>query len=266
MIGDNLMDNLRQDLKIINDSINELENQIQNAKTEAEHNIKPLKIELAQVKSDKSNYARKNDFDSVQNCRIKENNLKFKIDAQWNKYILLTEDLFKLNTEKINLEKQINFQEKERIRIEKEEKEKIKRINEMLSQMEEVLNNYKNTQSLKQAAIDSNINPYTVEHWFNCGKHDYNEIYSNFYKQIIEIDNFFKDLAAQKLKKQMDDVIEAYIKTNSLKEASKIANVSYNTVQYWYDWGSKGFGKENTYFFKKLIIFNKFYIYLITNY
>lgn len=30
------MDYLRQDLKIINDSINELENQIQNAKTEVE--------------------------------------------------------------------------------------------------------------------------------------------------------------------------------------------------------------------------------------
>ena len=50
----------------------------------------------------------------------------------------------------------------------------------------------------------------------------------------------------------MDNVIEAYKKTNSLKEASKRANVSYDTVQYWYEWGFKGFGKENTYFFKKI--------------
>ena len=48
----------------------------------------------------------------------------------------------------------------------------------------------------------------------------------------------------------MDSVIEAYKNTNSLKEASKISNVSYDTVQYWYEWGSKGFGSENTYFFK----------------
>ncbi len=50
----------------------------------------------------------------------------------------------------------------------------------------------------------------------------------------------------------MDNVIEAYKKTNSLKEASKMVNVSYDTVKYWYVWGSRGFGEENTYFFKNL--------------
>lgn len=49
----------------------------------------------------------------------------------------------------------------------------------------------------------------------------------------------------------MDDVVDAYRKTDSLKEASRMAGVSYDTVMYWYEWGSRGFGSENTYFFKK---------------
>ena len=31
-----------------------------------------------------------------------------------------------------------------------------------------------------------------------------------------------------------------------------MTNVSYDTVQYWYEWGSRGFGKENVYFYKNL--------------
>ena len=154
---------------------------------------------------------------------------------------MLNSELSKLNKEKIALEKQIKLEE-----------DKIKRNNEIMSQIDDVLNNYKKSQNLKQAAIDSNISPNHVEQWFEWGKNGFNEIYSYFYSQIIEIDNYFKDLEAQKLKKQMDSVIEAYKKTNSLEKASKMADVSYDTVQYWYEWGSKGFGRENTYFFKKL--------------
>ncbi len=235
------MDKLKQELNDLNNSIRELENRIQEAKEEAEDNIKPLKIELDQVKQDKRNYASKNDFESVQNCRRKESNLKFKIDAQWNKYSLLKGDLFKLNQQKTDLEKQIKLEE-----------DKIKRNNEIKARMEQVLNNYRKTQNLKEAAVSSNISHDYVEQWYEWGKGDFNETYSYFYTKITEIDNQLNDKKVQKLKKQMDDVIEAYRKTDSLKEASKIADVSHDTVQYWYEWGSKGFGEENAYFFKKI--------------
>ncbi len=235
------MDKLKQDLNDLNNFISRLESQIREAKREAENRIKPLKDELTQVRKDKKEFAIRNDFDSVQNCRRRENNLKFKMDAQWNKYSMLNNELFKLNQQKSDLERQIKLEE-----------DKIKRNNEICFQMDEVLGNYKRTQNLKQAAVDSKINPNTVEQWFEWDKNGFNETYSYFYNKIIEIDNHFKDLEAQKLKRQMDSVVEAYKKTNSLRDASRIANVSYDTVQYWYEWGSRGFGKENTYFFKKL--------------
>lgn len=235
------MDKLKQELNDLNNSILELESQIQIEKIEAENNIKQLNVELTQIKEDKRQYALKNDFDSVETCRRKENNLKFKIDSHWNNYSLLKNELFKLNKQKTELEKQIKLKE-----------DQIKRNNEIKAKMDEVLNNYKESQNLKQAAIDSNINPDHVDQWYEWGKNDFNETYSYFHTKIIEIDNSFKDAEVQKLKKQMDSVIEAYKKTNSLNEASKIANVSYDAVMYWYEWGSKGFGKENTYFFKNI--------------
>lgn len=235
------MDKLKQDLKNLNNHIRDLENQIQQEKQKAESNIKPLGIELSQIKEDKRNFAAKNDFDSVQACNRKEENIKFKINAQWNEYSILKNELSKLNKQREDLEKQIKLKQ-----------DKIKRNNEILAKMDEVLNNYKKSQNLRHAAIDSKINPDNVEQWFEWGKNDFNETYSYFYSKIIEINNYFKDLEAQKLKKQMDDVIEAYRKTNSLNEASKIADVSYGNVKYWYEWGSRGFGNENTYFFKKI--------------
>ena len=236
-----LMDKLKKELSDLNIKINKLENQIKKAESEAQDNIAPLKNELAQIKEDKRKYSLKNDFDSVQLCRRKEENLKFKISAQWNKCSLLKNELSKLKQQKSILEHEIKLEE-----------DKIKRNDQILSQMNTVLENYKKTQSLKQAAIDSNINPNNVQQWYDWGKNDFNETYFYFYTQITEIDNYFKDLETQKLKRQMDSVIDAYKKTNSLKEASRIANVSWDTVEYWYDWGSKGFGKENTYFFKKI--------------
>ena len=235
------MDKLKQDLENLNNFILKLENQIQEAKSEAESNIIPLNAKLTQVKQDKTKYAAKNDFESVQSCRRKEENLKFKIKAQWNKYLLLKNDLFKLNKRKLDLEKQIKL-----------ENDKIRRNNQILAEMDEVLKNYKKSQNLKQAAIDSKKSPDHVQQWFEWGKNDFNQTYSYFYTKIREIDCYFKDLEAQKLKKHMDDVIEAYNKTKSLKKASEIVNVSYNTVMYWYEWGSRGFGEENSYFFKKI--------------
>lgn len=235
------MEKLKQDLDNLNTSIREMEKRIRDAKAQAEDKVKPLSIELAQVKKDKRDYAFKNDLESVQTCRRKENNLKFKIDAQWNEYFLLTDELYKLNTEKIILESQVKLEE-----------DKIKRNNEIRAQMDEVLKNYRKTQNLKEAAVKSNISPGHAEQWLEWGKNDFNETYSYFYVQITEIDNYFKDLEVQELKMQMDSVIEAYRKTNSLKEASQIADVSYDTVLYWYGWGKRNFGRENAYFFKSI--------------
>lgn len=50
------------------------------------------------------------------------------------------------------------------------EEDKIKRNNELRAQIDIVLNYYKKTQNLKQAAIDSNINSNTVEQWYDWGK------------------------------------------------------------------------------------------------
>jgi predicted site-specific integrase-resolvase len=236
------MEGLKQDLDNLNDEIRDLEIRVQKAKDEAESNILPLEAELSQVKEDKRQFALKNDFDSIQTCRRREENLKFKISAQWNQYSMLKNDLSRLNTQKRDLENQIKLEE-----------DKIRRNREILSRMDEVLTNYRKSQDLKKAAIDSNISPDYVRQWFEWGKGNFNETYSCFYTQIREIDNHFKNLEAEKLKSEMDSVIEAYRKTNSLKRASELAGVSYDTVQYWYEWGSRGFGEENTYFYKNII-------------
>ncbi|MDO5859862.1 hypothetical protein [Methanobrevibacter sp.] len=235
------MDKLQKDLDDLNSSIRDLESQIEKEKEIAEESIKQLNAQLSQIRQDKRSYAAKNDFESVQNCRRKEENLKFKITSKWNRHSILKNDLIKLKRKKDNLDYQIKL-----------EKDKIKRNDENLKRMDKVLKNYRKTQNLKQAAIDSDINPEHVEQWYEWGKNDYNQTYSYFHSQIIEIDEFFKSLEAQKLKKQMDDVVDAYRKTDSLKEASRMAGVSYDTVMYWYEWGSRGFGSENTYFFKKI--------------
>lgn len=235
------MDKLKQDLKELNDSIKELEKRISEAESEAENSVKPLKMQLSKIKQEKRQYASKNDFDSVQECIRKENNLKFKISSQWNRYSFLKEDLYKLNKKRHVLESQIKLEE-----------DKIRKTEELLDKMNPVLENYKASQNLTQAAVDSNIHPDYVEQWFKWGKNNFNETYAYFYRQILEIDDYFKNLEAEKLKKKMDAVIEEFKKTNSLKEASKKANVSYDTVQYWYEWGFRGFGEENSYFYKRI--------------
>lgn len=240
------MDGLKRDLDNLNEEIRDLEIRVQKAKDEAESNIQPLEAELSQVKEEKRQFAMKNDFDSIQSCRRREENLKFKISAQWNQYSMLKNDLSRLNGQKRDLEDRIKLEE-----------DKIRRNNEILSQMDEVLTNYRKSQDLKKAAIDSNISPDHVRQWFEWGKGNFNETYSYFYTQILEIDSHFKNLEAEKLKGEMDRVIEAYRKTNSLKRASELAGVSYDTVQYWYEWGSRGFGEENTYFYKNIIKIGK---------
>lgn len=235
------MDNLENDLNELNIEISELEKQISEAEKRAEDNVEPLRQELSQVKRDKTIYASKNDFDSVSDCIRREENLKFKISAQWNEASQLKDDLFKLKSRKKELEYKLQL-----------ERDKIRRNNQVIGQMDIVLENYRKSQSLKQAAIEANISPDTVEQWHEWGKNTFNETSTYFYNKIIEIDNEFKEREARELKDQMDRVIEAYRKTKSLEKSSKMAKVSYDTVMYWHEWGSRGFGEENTYFYRKI--------------
>ncbi|MDO5859876.1 hypothetical protein [Methanobrevibacter sp.] len=235
------MEKLQSDMDRLNYEIQDLEDQIRNAEEEAEANIQPLNDELAQVMEDKRRFASKGDFESVQSCIARESNLKFRISAQWNECSILKDKLNRLKKKRQDLEYQINLK-----------KDQIKRNNEILAQMDKVLENYAKTQNLKQAAIDSGIDPNHVEQWHEWGKKNFNETYAYFYTRICEIDNDLKRQETERLKSTMDSVVEAYRKTNSLKEASEIAGVSYDTVMYLYEWGSRGFGSENTYFFRKL--------------
>ena len=169
------MDKLKQNLTYLNNKIGELESQIEQEKINAESNIRPLKIQLNQIKQDKTRFASKNDFESVHACRRKEENLKFKINAQWNKFSLLKDELTRLNREKQDLQHQIKLKEDE-----------IKRTNDILSQMNTVLDNYKKTQSLKQAAIDSKISPEHVEQWYEWGSKGFGEENTYFFKKIVD--------------------------------------------------------------------------------
>lgn len=236
-----MIDDLKHELKDLNESIGDLEEKIEKARIEAEKNVEPLNLELARVRQDKRNFANRNDPDSVHDCIRKESNLKFKINAQWNEHSILKNELAKLKAERKDLEERI-----------KREMDKIRRHNEMISRMDNVLDNYLKTRDLRRAALESKINPESVEQWLEWGRNDFNETYSYFYSKVLEIDEHFKDLEAQKLKRQMDSVIEAYRKTGSLEKAAEIAGVSYDTVSYWQEWGSRGFGEENTYFFRNL--------------
>lgn len=118
--------------------------------------------------------------------------------------------------------------------------------------MDLIISNYEKSQNLKDAAIASSVNPDQAEQWLEWGKNDYDESYSYFFKEIQKIDAHQKDLEREKTRKQMDRVIEIYRKTESLKKAAKVARVNYGTVQYWYDWGRRGFGEDNVYFYKNI--------------
>ena len=97
------MDKLEGELDILTRKIESLEGEIKKENKKAEGNIIPLNEELAQIREDKRNFASKNDFESVENCRRRENNLKFRISAQWNRCSLLKEELTRLKKEKTDL-------------------------------------------------------------------------------------------------------------------------------------------------------------------
>ena len=78
----------------------------------------------------------------MENCRRRENNLKFKISAQWNRCSLLKEELSKMKKQRGDLESQIKL-----------ERDKIKRNDEIKSRMDIVLANYEKSRNLTQAAV-----------------------------------------------------------------------------------------------------------------
>jgi len=235
------MEHLIEELEEVIIKIDNLEEEIEIAKAKAHSNIEPLKNELSRLKEVKRRYASKNDPDSVRDCIRKEDNLKFKINAQRNEYLILTDELFRLNTQKDDLEYKIKL-----------ENDKIKRKNQLREKLDLIITNYEKSQNLKDAAIEANVNPDQAEQWLEWGKNNFEETYYYFYNEIQKIDNHQKGLEREKTRKQMDRVIEIYRKTESLKKAAKVARVNYDTVQYWYDWGRMGFGEDNVYFYKSI--------------
>jgi len=235
------MHKLKLELDRLNAEIRELEAEISKSKLEAEATIRPLNDELSRLREEKRNFASKNDFDSVQECNRKQNNLKFKINAQWNSYSMLKEKLLGLNKQKNDVENRIKLEE-----------DRIKRNREIVSRMDAVLECYRKTRNLSDAAIESKISPENVEQWLEWGRNDYGEVYSYFYEKKTETDEYFRQMDSDELKMRMDRVIEAYRKTKSLKDASQSAGVSHDEALYWYEWGSRGFGEENAYFYREI--------------
>ena len=135
----------------------------------------------------------------------------------------------------------------------KHEEEILKRNLEIRSQMDAVIENYKSSFSLKESSQKTNIGFDLVLTWFNWGKNGFDENSKYFYDEIKRIDDENKKLfEKENVINQMDRVIENYKKTESLEQASKMADVSYDTVKYWYEWGRNGFGEENSYFYKEI--------------
>ena len=177
------MEELTKELEEVITKINDLEEEIEIAKAKAHSNIEPLKKELSRLKEVKRRYASKNDPDSVRDCIRKEDNLKFEINAQRNEYLILSDELFKLKTQKEDLEYKIQL-----------EKDKIKRKNQLKEKLDLIITNYEKSQNLRDAAIEANVNPDQAEQWLEWGKNNFEETYSYFYNEIQKIDNHQKDL------------------------------------------------------------------------
>ena len=94
------MEELTKELEEFLIKINDLEDEIEIAKAKAHSNIEPLKNELSRLKEVKRRYASKNNPDSVRDCIRKEDNLKFKINALRNEYLILTDGTFQTQNPK----------------------------------------------------------------------------------------------------------------------------------------------------------------------
>ena len=243
----------KQKIEEIDRKIEILEKESISLKESTETNVQPLMIQLDSVRNDIRKYGFKNDIASINQSKRKEFEILSKIDHEWKDYRDLNEKISILKRYKNELLEEIRLAEVDEAKRKKHEEEILKRNLEIRSQMDAVIENYKSSFSLKESSQKTNIGFDLVLTWFNWGKNGFDENSKYFFDEIKRIDDENKKLfEKENVINQMDRVIENYKKTESLEQASKMADVSYDTVKYWYEWGRNGFGEENSYFYKEL--------------
>ena len=242
-----------QKIKEIDREIEILEKESFSVKESTEKKVQPLMIQLDSVREDIRKYGFKNDLSSLDKAKRKEFNISSQINQEWKEYRDLNEKISILKNTKNSLLEEIRLEEEDEAQRKRHEEEILKRNLEIRSQMDVVIENYKSSFSLKESSQKANISFDLVLTWFNWGKNGFDSNSKYFYDEIKKIDDENKkSFEKENIINQMDRVIENYKNTESLEQASKMANVSYDTVKYWYEWGRNGFGEENSYFYKEI--------------
>lgn len=243
----------KQKIKEIDNEIEILEKESVSLKESTESKVQPLMGQLDSIRADIKKYGFKNDIASIDKSKRREFEILSQINLEWKDYRDLNEKISILKRSKNNLLEEIRLAEADEAQRKRREEEILKRNLEIRSQMDAVIENYKSSFSLKESSKKANISFDLVLTWFNWGKNGFDENSKYFYDEIKRIDDENKKLfEKESIINQMDRVIENYKNTASLEQASKMANVSYDTVKYWYEWGKNGFGEENSYFYKEL--------------
>ena len=243
----------RQKIEEIDRKIEILEKESISLKESTESKVQPLMGQLDSIRADIKKYGFKNDIASINKSKRREFEILSQINLEWKDYRDLNEKISILKRSKNNLLEEIRLAEADEAQRKRREEEILIRNLEIRSQMNEVIENYKESLSLKESSQKANISFDLVLTWFNWGKNGFDENSKYFYDEIKKIDAENRNLfEKENIINQMDRVIENYKNTESLEQASKMANVSYDTVKYWYEWGKNGFGEENSYFYKEL--------------
>ena len=243
----------RQKIEEIDRKIEILEKESISLKESTESKVQPLMGQLDSIRADIKKYGFKNDIASINKSKRREFEILSQINLEWKDYRDLNEKISILKRSKNNLLEEIRLAEADEAQRKRREEEILKRNLEIRSQMDAVIENYKSSFSLKESSQKANISFDLVLTWFNWGKNGFDENSKYFYDEIKRIDDENKKLfEKENVINQMDRVIENYKKTESLEQASKMADVSYDTVKYWYEWGRNGFGEENSYFYKEI--------------
>lgn len=247
------MSEKKQKIEEIDREIEILEKESDSLKEITESKVQPLMSQLDSVREDIKKYGFKNDILSINKSKRKEFKILSQINQEWKDYRDLNEKISLLKRSKNSLLEEIRLAEADEAQRKKHEEEILKRNLEIKSQMDAVLENYKNSLSLKESSQKANISFDLVLTWFNWGKNRFDDNSKYFYDEIKRIDDETKKLFEKESAiNQMDRVIENYKTTKSLEQASKMAEISYDTVKYWYEWGKNGFGEENSYFYKEI--------------
>lgn len=244
----------RQKIEEIDRKIEILEKESISLKESTESKVQPLMGQLDSIRADIKKYGFKNDIASINKSKRREFEILSQINLEWKDYRDLNEKISILKRSKNNLLEEIRLAEADEAQRKRREEEILKRNLEIRSQMDAVIENYKSSFSLKESSQKANISFDLVLTWFNWGKNGFDENSKYFYDEIKKIDAENRNLfEKENIINQMDRVIENYKNTESLEQASKIANVSYDSVKYWYEWGRNGFGEENSYFYKEIL-------------